>query len=485
MQTRFFLKVLLLLIAIGSLFACKKDDDVEPELSVSETELAFSPEGDTAEVTIISNDSWVISNAAAWLQISQQNGNSGSAAVQIMASANITGTQRSSVLTVKADNGQTRRITVSQGASMYPSYNTSPKPPDATGMSSSAVQLAAKMKLGWNIGNTFEAPNNEQGWGSPIITEDYIKFVKQSGFNAIRIPCQWDWHHIDDRKTARINQAWLNRVKEVVGYCVNNDIYVLLNIHWDGGWLDHNINILKKDSINAKQKAYWEQIATAMRDFDEHLMFASANEPPVENAEQMGILLSYHQTFIDAVRSTGGRNSYRTLVVQGPSTDIVKTYDLMNTLPKDNIEGRMMVEIHNYTPFQFCLMNDDVNWGKMYYYWGAANHSTAEPDRNATWGEETEMTSYFQKMKEKFVDKGIPVIMGEYGAYRRDNSDHVPVDLEKHNASVDHWATFVTQQALAHGVIPFWWDTGGALDRSNYTVKDQRTIDALNAGAGQ
>jgi endoglucanase len=72
-------------------------------------------------------------------------------------------------------------------------------------------------------------------------------------------------------------------------------------------------------------------------------------------------------------------------------------------------------------------------------------------------------------------------MMGEYGAYRRDGSAHVPMDLETHNNAVDHWATFVTKQALAHGVIPFWWDTGGALDRAEMTVKDQRTIDALNA----
>ena len=154
----------------------------------------------------------------------------------------------------------------------------------------------------------------------------------------------------------------------------------------------------------------------------------------------------------------------------------------MNTLPVDRVEGRMMVEIHNYTPFQFTLMNGDANWGKMFYYWGAEHHSTIQPDRNPTCDEENEQIGYFQKMKEKFVDKGIPVIMGEYGAYRRNGSEHVPLDLETHNNAVDHWATFVTKQALVHGVIPFWWDTGGALDRGNLTVKDQRTIDAIIAG---
>ncbi|AXY78570.1 glycoside hydrolase family 5 protein [Paraflavitalea soli] len=363
---------------------------------------------------------------------------------------------------------------------MYPSYNISPQAPDSTGMST-AVQLAAKFKLGWNIGNTMEATGGETSWGNPLITESYVKFVKQSGFTAIRLPCAWDLH-VDNKATAHIDPNWLNRVKEVVGYCVNNGLYVMLNIHWDGGWLENNISKPKQDSVNAKQQALWEQIATAMRDFDEHLMFASANEPNADNAEKMAVLASYHETFVAAVRATGGRNSHRVLIVQGPNTNPGLTYDLMNTLPKDPASNRLMVEVHNYTPAQFCFLNEDVSWGKMVYYWGKGNHSTIEPDRNPTYGEEDAIIADYDKVKQKFIDKGIPVIMGEYGAYRRDGSAHVPKELALHNASVDYWITFVTKEALAHGIKPFWWDTGGALDRRNNTVKDQRTIDALLAG---
>jgi aryl-phospho-beta-D-glucosidase BglC (GH1 family) len=373
--------------------------------------------------------------------------------------------------------------TVTARPIIYPSYNTSPKPPDSTGMKNSAVQLAAKIRLGWNIGNTFEAPGGETAWGSPLITEDYIKFVKQQGFNAIRIPCAWNWKHLSNPATEQIDPSWLKRVKEVVGYCVKNDMYVLLNIHWDGGWLDGNINAAMQDSVNARQKALWEQIATAMRDFDEHLMFAGANEPPADNAEKMAILTTYHQTFVDAVRSTGGRNSYRVLVVQGPSTDIDKTNDLMTALPRDQVAARMMVEVHFYTPYQFCLMEGDANWGKIFYYWGAGHHSAREPDRNATWGEERDVNATFNKMKTKFADKGIPVLLGEYGAYRRTSGKHVPLDLATHNDAVDYWLTYITKHAKANGILPFFWDTGGALDRQNYTVKDQRTIRSLNAGA--
>jgi len=473
--------VLGFVMVIISLVSCKKKDIPAPELTVSPSEINLPPGGGTADLTINGNAQWTISNGASWLQLSKTSGNSGSSTIQLTATSNETGASRSIILSVTASNGQSRRVTVSQQATIYPSYNTSPKAPDSTGMST-AVQLAAKFKLGWNIGNTLEASGGETGWGNPQITESYVKFVKQQGFTAIRLPCAWNWNHLSNQATAQIDPTWLNRVKEIVGYCVNNDMYVMLNIHWDGGWLENNITKAKQDSVNAKQKALWEQIATAMRDFDEHLMFASANEPNADNAEETEILKQYHQTFINAVRSTGGKNSHRVLILQGPSTSMSLTADLMSTLPNDPTGNRLMVEAHNYTPSQFCFLSEDVSWGKMVYYWGAGHHSTLEPDRNPTYGEEDAIISDYNKVKEKFVDKGIPVIMGEYGAYRRDGSAHIPMELELHESSVDYWITFTTKEALARGIKPFWWDTGGALDRSNNTVKDQRTMDALKAG---
>jgi endoglucanase len=378
---------------------------------------------------------------------------------------------------VRLDQQKIDQESAAARAPRYPNYNTSPQPPNATGMTSNAAQLASVMKLGVNIGNTLEAIGGETAWGNPLVTQALIDAYKQAGFNTIRIPCSWDQY--SNRTTAEIQAQWLDRVKQVVQYCVNDGMYVILNIHWDGGWLDANINTRSQASVIAKQKAFWEQIATKMRDFDEHVLFAGSNEPPAKDAAQMSILLSYHQAFIDAVRSTGGHNSYRVLVVQGPSTDIQLTNDLMNTLPTDQVANRLMTEVHYYTPYQFCLMSEDATWGKMFYYWGAGHHSTIEPDRNATWGEEADVQKYFGMMKTKFADKGIPVVMGEYGAYRRDT----PLDQATHNDAVDYWASYVTQQAKANGMLPFWWDTGGLIDRSTYVVKDTRTMNALKLGA--
>jgi endoglucanase len=479
-----FFKILVVAMLAIPFSACNKDE-VEPQLTVSLATISFPAEGGTSEISVTSNTSWSINNAAfEWLQLSTTSGNSGTSTIQVTVGLNATGATRTSILTVNSNNAQSRRITVSQPSQIYPSYNTSPQSADATGMSSTAVQLAAKMHLGINFGNTMESPN-EGDWQTSKLTESYVKFVKQAGFNAVRIPTGWVKSHLIDREKAKIDPAWLDRVKEVVGWCVANDMYVILNAHGDWGWLENNVNTLKKDSVNAMQKAIWEQIATTMRDFDEHLIFAGANEPAVDNAEQMAILDSYHQTFVNAVRATGGRNSYRVLVVQGPTTDANKTYTLMNTLPVDPVPNRLMVEVHNYTPSTFTLVTDgDVSWGNMIYYWGNGNHSSIEPDRNATYGEEDAILDEFQKMKQKFVDKGIPVVLGEYATWRRTTGlgKPVPLDMEMHNKSVDYWATYVTKQAKANGLLPFWWEIGFMLDRANNVVKDQPMLDAIIAG---
>lgn len=378
---------------------------------------------------------------------------------------------------------------LTQAASLYPNYNTSSLPADAKGMSSNAVELAAKIKLGWNLGNSLEATGGETAWGNPKASKALIELVKQSGFNAVRIPCSWNQYMVDNA-TAQLKTDWLNRVQEVVQYCINNNLYVILNIHWDGGWLENNCTADKQELNNAKQKAFWEQIATHFRDFDEHLLFASANEPNVENASQMAVLNSYHQTFINAVRSTGGKNSYRVLVVQGPSTDIEKTKNLMTILPTDEVKGRMMVEVHYYTPWNFCGLTEDATWGNMFYYWGKDYHSTADPTRNATWGEEETVVSNFALMKNQFVDKGIPVILGEFSVLRR--SSLTGNALTKHLASRAHYLKYVTKQAKAHGLLPFYWDNGGIsnhgsgiINRNTNTIFDQQALDSLIQGASE
>jgi len=477
-----FVGFALMLVLLAS---CQKKNTVIPKVSVSSPEVLITVNGGTSELTITSNTNWKLMSydAPDWLQFSQTTGDKGSTTVKITATVNALFTVRTTTVLIATSNGAPLQVPVSQScrSRSYPSYNTSPKPADATGMGSTAAQLAAKIKLGWNIGNTLEAIGGETAWGNPKVTEGLIKAVKQSGFNAIRIPCSWDQYA--DKTTGKIQDAWLNRVKEVVQYCVNNDVYVMLNIHWDGGWLENNCTPEKKDSVNDKQKAFWEQIATTFRDFDEHLIFAGANEPNVDNATKMGVLLSYHQTFIDAVRSTGGKNAYRVLVVQGPSTDMEKTVQLFSILPTDKVSNKMMVEVHWYAPYQFALMTQDASWGNQFYYWGRNYHSATDLAHNPTSGEESLVDNDFKSMKDNFISKGIPVVLGEFDAIRRSNL--TGDSLKLHLTSRAYFFKYVVKQAKANGLLPFYWDAGsGIINRNSNTVSDQQALDSMRIGAG-
>jgi aryl-phospho-beta-D-glucosidase BglC (GH1 family) len=476
--------------------SCEKDSNAaNPQIDST-----FTVSVDTLALTSFANDTtfkikigagdWKISSDQTWCKVTPETSKDTATQVTVTVTENTTfDSNRIATLTVVKDSTKSATIKVVQSArESFPSYRTWVAP-NSNGMGSTAAQLAAKINLGWNIGNTMEAIGSETAWGNPRVSKALIDLVKQSGFNAIRIPCAWD-QYMDNGYNAHIRATWLSRVKEVVQYCVDNDMYVLLNIHWDGGWLENNCTTAKQKANNAKQKAFWEQIATTLRDFDEHVLFASANEPNVKNATQMAVLNSYHQTFINAVRSTGGRNSYRVLVVQGPSTDIETTNKLMTSLPKDSIPNRMMVEVHYYTPWNFCGMTKDETWGSMFYYWGSGFHSTADATHNATWGEESTVMSFFNLMKKQFVDKGIPVVMGEYAPTRR--SALTGDALQQHLASRAYYLKYVTKQAKANGILPFYWDNGGNDDnstgifnRKSNTVFDQQSLDALVQGAAK
>lgn len=343
-----------------------------------------------------------------------------------------------------------------------------------------AQEIAKKMHVGWNLGNTLEAICDENAWGGGKTSQKLIDSVKAAGFNTVRIPVSWFCH--SDTISNKINKKWIARVKEVVDYCIKDDLYVIVNMHWDKGWLENRINAANQEEVNKRQYIYWNQIAKYFKNYDEHLLFAGANEPNAANAAQLDILMSYYQTFVDAVRATGGNNASRTIIVQGPETNIEKTLDLMNSLPKDKIQDRMMVEVHYYTPFQFCLMEKEAAWGKQFYYWGKDNHSKTDVEHNSIWGEEAMVDKLFGDLKTKYVDKGIPVILGEFGAYKRKLS--APSDQALNEKSVEFFGKYVVKSALENGIIPYYWDTPNNLfNRDSGQVLDRGVLKAMMEGA--
>lgn len=198
----------------------------------------------------------------------------------------------------------------------------------------------------------------------------------------------------------------------------------------------------------------------------------------------MARLIRYEQVFIDAVRLTGGNNATRCLVVQGPSTNIDKTVQSYS-VPTDEVRDRLIVEVHYYDPYNFCLMTEDASWGKVAWYWGEKNHKEGSA-HNATWGEEDYTRSQFQKMQDSFLSKGLPVIIGEFSAQRQtaesryDKSEEF--DTELHNASRKAYNQVVAYETRRHGCIPFYWETGADINRTDGTAKNSYAIEGLIEG---
>ena len=181
-----------------------------------------------------------------------------------------------------------------------------------------AQAVASQINLGWNLGNTLEAICGETAWGNPATNQALIDAVKAAGFNAIRIPVSWNCHITDGSTT--IPAAWMTRVKQVVDMAIAQNMYVIINIHWDGGWLQDHVTFADQPAVNARQDALWTQIANAFKTYDQHLLFAGTNEVHADygtpTSEHITVQQSYNQTFVNAVRATGGNNASRTLVVQ-------------------------------------------------------------------------------------------------------------------------------------------------------------------------
>lgn len=352
-----------------------------------------------------------------------------------------------------------------------------------------ARELASRMYAGVNIGNTLEAPDGEGSWTRPV-TIEYIRGLKAAGFNAVRIPCAWN-SHIDGNTSKEkakniIKAEWLERVDQVVEWVIGEGMYAIVNIHWDGGWLENNLAGGYDEDIDKKQHDFWTQIAKKLNHFDEHLLFAGMNEPGLDGTitdVAVDAIIRYQQTFVDAVRAVGGNNASRCLVVQGPQTNIDETVKGRYKLPVDIIADRMFVEVHNYDPSDFTIMETDGQWAAtVKLYWGADNMVPGS-DRNCTWADAAYINGQYKKMHDTFVANGIPVIVGEYSSAVRNASDFPGMDVEKHQKSRADWNEVMTRSAKDNGCVPFYWETGSDINRTTGEVINPYAIDGLMRGA--
>lgn len=340
-----------------------------------------------------------------------------------------------------------------------------------------AMELYKKMTVGWNLGNSLDAVGtglaSEVAWGNPCTEKALIDAVKEAGFDVIRIPVTWMGHF--DEQTYTIDEEWLARVKEVVDYVLDNDMYAMINIHHDGN--DTNQSWLTpapsdEDGMIAKFEALWKQIAEYFNGYDEHLMFAGMNEfhkgYSNPTSEYLRITDRVNQSFVDTVRATGGNNEKRILIVQAYNTN--GDASLKMTMPADTVSDKLMMEIHFYDPWNFA--------GEGKGDWGQTGTNTGG------WGQEDWVNNIFGRIKAQFVDNNIPVVIGEYGAVNNKNGN------DDHRR---YYVEYVTKAAKENGLLPVWWDNGNdsgsgeafaLFNRYTYTKLHEDIHEAIMRGAG-
>lgn len=360
-------------------------------------------------------------------------------------------------------------------------------------------QIVEAMGPGWNLGNQLESVTDnvpeETNWGNPVITEKLIQSVKAAGFKSIRIPVSY-FAKIDDDKDYTIDSKWLDRVQEVVNYCIKNDLYAVINIHGDGyntidgSWL--LCNGKNQTEIKKKYKKVWKQIAERFKNYDEHLLFESMNEEfdgsySEPNKEYYQNINDYNQIFVDTVRKTGDNNTKRWLIIPGWNTNIdYTTGDYGFKLPTDQYrdksidkeEQRIMISVHYYSPWDFCGGENCVitQWG----------NEADDPSKTSTTCDETYMKNQLNLMKTTFADKGYPVFIGEYGSIDKTSYDS---ENEYYRA---YFARKLCQLSRKNGCIPMYWDNGyngvhgfGLFDRTTCEITQPVIIDAIMEGFGQ
>ena len=335
----------------------------------------------------------------------------------------------------------------------------------------SSMELVSEMGIGWNLGNTLDVCNadrngdgrvdehsdnvDEMLWGNPCATRELFEALKEDGISSVRIPVTWR-DHTDENFV--IDADWLDRVQEVVDYAYDLDMYVIINLHHDGGgdpdfgaWI---IETAQKDydAFYARYSAVWKQICARFENYSDKLIFESMNEVGFDGLAQAKgyeLLTRINQDFVDTVRGSGGNNPKRHLLIAGYWTDIERSCASGFMMPEDP-ENRLILSVHYYTPWQFCTTNIQNEWG--------------------TPAEVRQMETLIGKLDTTFVQNGIPVIIGEYAASGNDK------------ASCVLFIEMLVRLCTGYGIATYYWDNGGQVNRSTYEWRTPEFLEAMKRG---
>lgn len=347
----------------------------------------------------------------------------------------------------------------------------------------SPIEYAQTLGIGWNLGNNLDAwaENGiavETDWGNGLATQETFDAVAKAGYKSVRIPVTWIGH-FGEAPDYTISKERMERVAEVAGYAKKAGLKAIVNIHHDGHadgghadkytWLKV-AEAAKDDSLNSAIKqqlaAIWTQIAERFKEEGDWLIFETLNEihdgnwgnkAVMENAEdQFRVLNEWNQTALDAIRATGGNNATRYVGIPGYVTQPWLTTETMK-LPEDKVEGRLMVAVHSYDPWDYAGSGKYSEWG----------HTSTVKDEQGNImyqnGEE-EYVKMLDNLYETYVKKGIPVYFGEFACVHRTN--------ERAEAFRKYYLEYVCKAMKDRQIVAFYWDNGYEKNRNNPDTDD-------------
>lgn len=348
-----------------------------------------------------------------------------------------------------------------------------------------ALEFTSRINVGWNLGNTMDATGtgleSERSWGNPKTTPEMIKAVKDAGFNAIRLPVSWGTH-LDENNN--IDPQWLARVREIVDYAYDIDMYIILNTHHEEWYDPYEDN---KVVAGEKLAKIWSQIAEEFKGYNERLIFEGMNEPrwrgtPEEwsggNDEGRAVVNYLNSIFINTVRASDGNNGKRFLMICPYAANCSEATLSALEIPED--DKNIIVSVHAYIPYSFSLQ--DGGTAK----WLSDKVSCTQ-----------DIDALADALDRLFISKGIAVIIGETGA--RSKFVTVPkTGTEDETKTVVNdeyriqWAEYYFAKFKALGIPCFWWDNGafvsgetfGMLKRSALEWRYPELLDAVMKGAG-
>lgn len=341
--------------------------------------------------------------------------------------------ERSTTLLVMRQGEEKAKVTVVQAAA------------DTTGRATAAL-----WKLGWNLGNQFDAQNDgvssETAWGNPVSTAATFTGIKAAGFTTVRIPVTW-MGHIGEAPDYLIEEAWMSKIETAVNRAEAAGLKALVNIHHDGADSKYWLNIksaaasnVSDSLITAELKAIWTQIANRFKDKGDFLMFETMNEiqdggwgygdNTKDGGKQYRVLNNWNQACVDAIRATGGNNATRWIGIPGYSTNLDLTIKYLE-LPKDPA-NKLAVAIHCYDPYDFTLDCKYNTWG-------------SDADK-------TQIENVMKRIKQTYLDRGVQAYIGEFGCAQRasDADEHYRLEYLAHYA----------QMARQYGISIMLWDNG-------------------------